>query len=74
MILTDHIYAVLKHFYSDGSDLFQDDLAPRAQELTERFNECKNYANQVLWPSRSPTLNPVKYLRGDFGPMFEALF
>lgn len=39
----------MKNFYTDGSNLFQDD---RAQGLTEWFDEYENYLNHILWPSQ----------------------
>lgn len=48
----------MKHFYPDGTGLFQDDPAPihRAEELTECFYEDENYVSPMLWPSHSPNL------------------
>ena len=40
-VLSVHCYPVMKHFYSDGSGLFQDDnaLIQRAREVTEVFDK-----------------------------------
>ena len=56
---------MMKHFYPDGSGLLQDDNAPihKAQRVTEWFDEYENYVNHMLWPSRSPDLNPTEHLR-----------
>ncbi len=37
VVLSDHLYPVMKHFYPDGSGLFQGDGTPihRARGLTE---------------------------------------
>ena len=37
VVLSDHLYPMMKHFYPDGSGLFQDDNAPihRARGVTE---------------------------------------
>lgn len=41
---------LMKHFFPDGSDLFQDDSTPiyRTQELTECFDEFENDVNYML--------------------------
>ncbi len=41
VVLSDHLYPMMKHFYLDGSGLFQDDNAPihRAGGVTEWFDE-----------------------------------
>ncbi len=58
-----HLYPMMKHFYPDGSGLFQDDNAPihRARGLTEWFDEYENDVNHILWPLQSPDLNPVEH-------------
>ena len=48
VVLSDDLYPMMKHFYPDGSALFQDDNAPMqiVQGVTEWFNE--NEVNQML--------------------------
>ncbi len=55
VVLNDHLYPMMKHFYPDGSALFQDDNAPihRARGVTEWFDEYENDVNHMLWPSQS---------------------
>ncbi len=49
---------MMKHFYSDGSGLFQDDSAPihRALGVTEWFDGYENDVTHMLWP------NPIEHL------------
>ena len=56
VVLSDHLYPMMKHFYPDGSGLFQDDNTPihRAQGITEWFDEHENDVNHMLWPSQLP--------------------
>ena len=44
VVLNDHLYPMMKHFYPDGSGLFQDDNASihGAQGVTEWFDEYEN--------------------------------
>ncbi len=64
VVLSDHLYPVMKHFYLDGSGLFQDDNTPihRARGVTEWFDEYENDVNHMLWSSQSPDLNPIKHI------------
>ena len=64
VVLSDHLYPMMKHFYPDGTGLFQDDNAPihRARGVTEWFDEYKNDVNHMLWPSQSTDLNPTEHL------------
>ncbi len=64
VVLSDHLYPMMKHVYPDGSGLFQDDNAPihRARGGTECFDECENDVNHMLRPSQSPDLNPDEHL------------
>ena len=50
VVLSDHLYPMMKHFYPDGSGLFQDDNAPihRARGVTEWFDEYENDVNHML--------------------------
>lgn len=43
VLLTDHFYHLIKHFYPDKSGLFPDDPAPihRVQDINEWFNKHK---------------------------------
>lgn len=60
VVLSDHLYPMMKHFYPDGSGLPQDDNTPihSAWGVTEWF-EYENDVNHILWPSHSADLNPV---------------
>ncbi len=64
VVLSDHLYPMMKYFYPDGSGLFQDDNAPihRAGGVTEWFDENENDVNHMLWSVQSPDLNPVEHL------------
>lgn len=57
VIPTDHLYP-LKHFYPDGSGLFQDDPAHihRAQRLTDEY---ENNLSHMLWRLPSPDFNLI---------------
>lgn len=46
-ILTDQVFPMKKHFYPDGSCLFQDDNAHIHRE--QGFTEYKNNGNYMLW-------------------------
>ena len=64
VVLSHHLYPMMRHFYPDESGLFQDDNAPiqRARGVTEWFDEYENDVNHTLRPSQSPDLNPVEHL------------
>ena len=64
VVLSDHLYPMMKHFCPDVSGLFQDDNAPihRARGVTEWFDEYENDVNHMLWPLQSPDLNPNEQL------------
>lgn len=59
VLLTDRLHPKRKHFYSNGTDLFQDErtLIHRAWGLTECFDEDEKYLNHMLWPSQWPEPN-----------------
>jgi hypothetical protein len=48
-ILSDCFQPMVKHFYPDGSGLFQDDNVPthRARVVTEWFDEHENDVNHM---------------------------
>ena len=50
VVLSDHFHPMMKHFYPDGSGLFQDDNAPiqRARGVTEWFDEYENDVHHML--------------------------
>ena len=50
VVLCHHLYAMMKHFYPDGSGLFQDDNAPihRTRGVTGWFDEYENDVNHIL--------------------------
>ena len=58
VVLCDHLYPMMKHFYPDGSGLLQDDNVSihRARGVTGWFDE---YENDVMM---SPDLNPAEHL------------
>lgn len=61
VILTDHLYPIMKNFRFDADGLFQDDDGAsiyRAQGLTEQFNEYELDVNHILCPSHSTQLTP----------------
>lgn len=50
VLLTDHLYLIMKHFYPNGSGLLQNYSSPihRPWGLTEWFMEGKNDVNQFV--------------------------
>ena len=51
VVVSDQLYPMMKHFYPDGSGLFQDDNASivhRARGVTEWFDEYENDVNHML--------------------------
>ena len=62
IVLSDPLYPVMKHFYPDGTGLFQDVPIHRAPEVTEWFDEYENDVNHILWPSKLPDLNQIEHL------------
>lgn len=62
VLLNDHLYLMMKCFFTYGSGHFQDKKFPiqRAWGLTEGYNEVENDINHMLWPSQSVNLNPVE--------------
>lgn len=53
---TYHLYRIMKHFYPDGSGLFQEVSAPihRTRRVTDWFEEYENYE---LWTTTWTTLS-----------------
>lgn len=49
-LLSDHFYPIVKHFYPNGSGLFQDDptLLHSAREFTKCFDEDQSDVNHML--------------------------
>ena len=62
-VLSVHLYHTMKHFYPDGSGLFQDGNAPihRTSEVTEWLAECENDVNPMLKPSQSLHPNLIEH-------------
>ena len=50
VVLSDHLYPIIKHFYADRGGLLKDENAPihRARGVTEWFDEYDNDVNHVL--------------------------
>ena len=50
IVLSHHLYRMMKHFYPDGSGLFHDDNATihRARGVTEWFDGYENDVNHML--------------------------
>ncbi len=53
VVLSDHLYPMMKHFYPDGSGPFQNDNAPihGHEGSLNVFNEYENDVNHTLRPS-----------------------
>ena len=52
IVLRNDFNPMMRHFYPDGSSLFQDDNAPihRTVGVTEWFDEYEKDEKHVLWP------------------------
>lgn len=50
VVLSDHLYSVMKHFHPNGSGVFQDvnSGVHRARGVTEWFDEYENDGNYLL--------------------------
>ena len=64
VVLSDCFYPMMKHFYPDGSSLFQHDNAPihTARGITEWCDDYENDVDHMPWCSQSPDLNPAEQL------------
>lgn len=59
ILVTDHLYRIIKQFCPDGNGLFQDgnSLIHRAQGDTEWFDKVENDVNHILSALLSPTFH-----------------
>lgn len=62
VLLTDHLYPMMKNSYPDGSGLIQDDSAHIrcTGGMTGCFDQDENEVNQMLWPSQLTNLNRIE--------------
>lgn len=72
-VLSDHLCPTMRHFYSDGSDLFQDVSALIHSGVTGWFDEYENDVNHMLWSSVSTFQSNLAPMR-DVGIMCYSRF
>lgn len=68
VILTDNLDPMMKHFYSDGNGLFQDDNAPiqREQGLIEWFEYENDIKHKLCNSAGTCLMNVLKNFLNEF--------
>lgn len=63
-LLTDHLQPFMDFMYPNNDGIFMDDNAPchRARTVRDWFEEHSGQFQRMIWPPRSPDMNPIEHL------------